>query len=685
MGITPIMNMNNDLRKHIIAIVALLLLMSAPSFAARRDTLLLRRIFTYASKIDTVKMQKKSYVYIRCNANVKRRNALLLAVPTMFAVALSGRREYLSETYGSVDINGYPRIQYNKLATVSTFPHLREVGPELIEYLIPRLYNVTISENRLLSPFYEKNHGYYRYRILKKAGNLVTLRFKPRTGNTQLVAGTAIIDENTGQIQSALIFGEYDMIRFTMDITMNTEEPSFLPKKVVFNGVFRLAGNHVESNNVMMIGLHRHPEGKVANNNLRIMEQLRPDTLSASETAIYDSYFNTNDTTSNKKVKKNKDSFAKRVLWDIIGDNVFNRIRGRFGSNSNGYFRINPIFNPLYLGYSHNKGLVYKQDLRVSYNFSENAQLSARIKAGYSFKQHLIYYTFPTTFIFNNKHNGYVQFEFGNGNRITNSKLADDIKKENRDSIDWTKFNLDYFKDSRMQLTIHYNLNDKIGLQAGFIRHSRTAVDKIGFEKAGKQNSYKSFAPMLEIEYRPLGFKGPIFTCDYEHSIKGIMGSNMRYSRWEFDGQYILNMQRLKSLSLRAGCGFYTTHSKNFYFLDYANFRENNIPGGWNDDWSAEFELLNSNWYNASNYYVRANVTYESPLLLLSWIPFFGHFIETERIYVSSLAVKKLSPYTEYGYGFTTRLLSMGVFISNKNGKFDGFGCKFGFELFRDW
>ena len=128
--------MNNDLRKHIIAIVALLLLMSAPSFAARRDTLLLRRIFTYASKIDTVKMQKKSYVYIRCNANVKRRNALLLAVPTMFAVAHSGRREYLSETYGSVDINGYPRIQYNKLATVSTFPHLREVGPELIEYLM---------------------------------------------------------------------------------------------------------------------------------------------------------------------------------------------------------------------------------------------------------------------------------------------------------------------------------------------------------------------------------------------------------------------------------------------------------------------------------------------------------------------------------------------------------------------
>ena len=95
---------------------------------------------------------------------------------------------------------------------------------------------------------------------------------------------------------------------------------------------------------------------------------------------------------------------------------------------------------------------------------------------------------------------------------------------------------------------------------------------------------------------------------------KGILGSNMKYSRWEFDGQYIFNMTKLKSLSFRAGCGFYTSHSKNWYFLDYTNFRENNLPGGWNDEWTGEFELLNSNWYNASNYYVRTNVTYESPL-----------------------------------------------------------------------
>lgn len=679
-------SMKESKNNIIFAIVAFLVMMTTPSMAGRRDSLLLKKLFSYASTIDTSKIQPTSYVYERCETNVKRRNFLLLAVPTMFAVAHSGRRNYLSETYGAVNTNNYPHIQYEKLAKVSTFPHLKELGPEIIEYLIPRIYNVTICENRLLSPFYEHNSGYYRYRVTKKEGTFVTLRFKPKTGNTQLVAGSAVIDENTGQIQSALIYGEYDMIRFSMDIKMNTNgEQSLLPKKVLFKAAFKLAGNHVESVNTMLIGLNRHPEGNVTNNNLRMMEQLRPDTLSLRESAIYDSYFNVKDSTENKEKKKSKDSFAKRILWDIIADNVFNKIRGRFGPNSSGYFKINPIFNPLYLGYSHSKGLVYKQDVRATYTFSENAQLSMRIKAGYSFKQKLIYYTFPTTFFFNNKHDGYIQFEFGNGNRITNSKIAEDIKEEKRDSIDWSKFNLDYFKDSRTTLTLHYNLNTKIGFQIGVIHHTRTAVDKVGFDKIGKQSVYKSFAPMFEIEYRPAGFAGPIFTCDYEHSLNGVMGSNMKYSRWEFDGQYILNLQRLKNLSLRAGCGFYTSHSKNYYFLDYSNFRENNLPGGWNDDWSGEFELLNSNWYNASNYYVRANVTYESPLLLLSWIPLLGHFIETERIYASSLAVKKLSPYTEIGYGLTTRLFSMGMFVSNKNGKFDGFGCKFGFELFRDW
>lgn len=136
---------------------------------------------------------------------------------------------------------------------------------------------------------------------------------------------------------------------------------------------------------------------------------------------------------------------------------------------------------------------------------------------------------------------------------------------------------------------------------------------------------------------------------------------------------------------MRLGTGFYTHRSTGRYFLDYRNFRENNIPNGWNDNWSGSFELLNSNWYNASQYYVRSNVTYETPQLALYWLPYIGRLLEKERVYVSALSVSHLTPYLEWGYGVQTRALSIGVFASQKKWKFTDIAVRFSLELFNRW
>ena len=94
---------------------------------------------------------------------------------------------------------------------------------------------------------------------------------------------------------------------------------------------------------------------------------------------------------------------------------------------------------------------------------------------------------------------------------------------------------------------------------------------------------------------------------------------------------------------------------------------------------------MNSDEYNTSNWYARSNLTYESPILVVSRLPWLGNFVEMERIYVNGLFAKDLHPYLEAGIGFTTRLFSMGVFVNNSNGRFKEVGCKFGFELFRRW
>ncbi len=97
------------------------------------------------------------------------------------------------------------------------------------------------------------------------------------------------------------------------------------------------------------------------------------------------------------------------------------------------------------------------------------------------------------------------------------------------------------------------------------------------------------------------------------------------------------------------------------------------------------FQLLNSEWYNTSRYYLRGHASYESPLLVCSFLPLVGKYIERETIYFSLLSIQHTRPYAEIGYGVTTRFVSIGAFASFLNAKPKEFGLKFTFELFRKW
>jgi hypothetical protein len=95
--------------------------------------------------------------------------------------------------------------------------------------------------------------------------------------------------------------------------------------------------------------------------------------------------------------------------------------------------------------------------------------------------------------------------------------------------------------------------------------------------------------------------------------------------------------------------------------------------------------LLNSQWYNQSNYYARLHASYESPLLFLSFVPIIGKQIEVERFYLNLLSIQHTRMYSELGYGFSTRFFSLGAFGNFLNTKFQKFEIKFTFELFRKW
>ncbi len=669
-------------------ILLLLLLMlgvtNKSSADVMSDSLILQRVLDYkqglSDTIDTI----RTNVYVRFYFKTDKRNIMLTAIPTMHVIA-KGNREFSGETYNDILVKDGVLLQTIRRLNVGTIPRYRNTMPTMVKYLMPNIYEKSILANEILSPFNAHNTKLYKYNIKSLSDEDVEIVFHPKRHNTQLLSGSAIVKKETGQITRVKLKGEYDMLNFNIDAVMGKEgQYSLIPKTCDIDATFRFLGNKITTSyHSVYDNLVTLPDTLVNSHDMSLMDEVRPTPLPEHIKEVYiesDSIANVMDSIEARRNNKRLD----RVLWDIFGDHFITRTKGTFGSDGQGSFRLSPILNPLYLSYSKRKGITYKMKFRGSYSFTPNRDISMSFNAGYSFKQHQFYFKLPIRFTYNKRKNAFVSFEIGNGNRITYTNIVNKISSDVLDSLNLNKTDLKYFKDFYMKLVDNYEFSSKWSIQPGLIYHKRSAVDQTSFNIAQIPTHYYSFAPYLQLRYRPYGNKGPVLTLDYERGIR-LRKSFMDFERFEFDAAWKKQFNRLRSLSTRIGTGFYSSRSKNSYFLDYANFRDENIPIGWNDDWTGEFQLLGNSWYNSSSYYVRTNVTYESPLMILSQIPYVGKLMEMERVYMNALFVDHLHPYIEYGYGFTNRFFSMGFFIATRNLAYDGIGCRFTFELFRDW
>ena len=695
----------------IIVLSALLALPDSMYGRVKQDTTVINRIFRYAASVDTSGIEgTHTYAYQRFFINTKKRNPILMAVPTMYGIAHGGARSFAGEFYDKVDFHSYGHYDTKRVLDINTIPHRRRTLTTILKYLTPEIYHTTIVDKYILSPFNKVNRRFYRYKTIYLDNRQAKVIFKAKVDNTQLVSGRATVDIATGRIISVDFYGEYDMLRFRLSLQMGDEGlHSLLPVRCEMNGRFKFVGSHITASYLCHYGMNTavddslhlvYGQSMEGDSIIReTMSRIRPEPLTAEEDTIFSRYFREQlyrqqqraleeqllASMPEQEQPKKKKNLAKYVFWDILGDHLLNRIKSNFGANDQGYLRINPILNPLYLEYSDRRGVVYKFDIRSSYNFTPNRDISLRIKSGYSFKLKQLYYYIPFRFNYNKRRHAFFAIDVDHGRHVYSSEIANQFDDDDVDSLRLAQTRLDYFRDTFFKVYNNYDISDYWSFNVGFTFHKRDAIDKEGFRQLGLKHTYRTSAPRIEVQYRPLSWNGPAITLDYERGIKGFLNSDGAYERWEIDGSYIHKLPSLQALSLRLGGGYYAMKSGQQYFLDFSNFRQNNLRSGWNDDWSGEFELLRSAWYNSSNYYLRSNVTYESPLLVASRVPWCGHFIEMERIYLGAVMAEELKPYVEFGYGFTMRVASLAVFVGNRNGRFERIGCTFGFELFRKW
>ena len=682
--------------KRIDSIILTLLLTAASLTTAsaytHEDSLVLNRVFNFTHNYTNNVSGFQSNVYIKHLYQTQRRNFTLWCVPSMYAIA-RGERAFVSEQYSRLTFKDDGRLENLRQVYYTTIPHNRRTMPTLLEFITPTLYEETLYGDHILSPFHRANRVFYRYSTTPINDKQTRIYFHPRhIANTQLVHGQATVETKTGHIIDAEMNGEFDMLHFqTLTQQGDYGSRALLPKLCRTNVNFKFMGNHIHSTFEAAYDCPiTLPDTVNVKGDRQLIDSVRPYSLAPEEQAIYDyrdslrARRNKPDTvvidTLQQLPKKHKRNYFKEIGWDLIGENLIRSLRA---SSEVGYVRLSPILNPEYISYSHRKGLSYRMKLGARLNLSDNASVGLNSRFGYNFKQRKFYFSIPLRFEYTYRdREAYTELTWASGNRIYNSTVIDELKRQLGDLPELDEMDLDQFDDWNMRVISSLPLNNRLAIEAGTVLHHRKAVNKQGMTQWGMPTEYRSFAPALGIKTRPWR-KGPLFSIDYERGMK-LKDNYLAYERWEIDASLKQRLQRLQTLNLRLGAGFYTKRDANF-FMDYSNFRDENIPGGWDDDWSGNFQLLRSRVYNQSKYYIRGNVSFESPLLAASFLPLVGRYVERERIYLSSISLADTRLYSELGYGFTCRYVSLGFFASFFNTRFEEFGTKFTFELFRRW
>ena len=700
---------------------------------------ILQNIFQFSPFYSKIVDEYNADVYLKGKVLVHKSNKLVKYIPSMFRLE-KDVNHYIIESLSEMHYTA-PDIYNRKVKAVSsTFPRNKGELTDLTDFLNMNIYSSSIMTDKLLSPLDEKASKYYTYLLDSIVGEQGCQKYKisviPKFKSTQLVKGYIWVSDQVWTIREVCFEGKFDLIQFRLKNIMGEEgDEEFLPVRLNLDVHFDFLGNHLEMNadawvKYNQISFYKGGERRISQkthshdltefyrlttdstqviNDAEEFDKLRPIPLTFDEHALYQIH-RSRTGKINWIIEERKEPEKKKAaeFWGELGDvlvSSYNVNLAGFGS-----VKCSPLINPVMLDYSHSRGISYRQQFKYNRLFPDGKLLRVTPQVGYNFSKKELYVKSDFEFQYWPQKLGSFEVNVGNGNRIYSSVVLDKLESLPDSSMNFNEMNLDYFKD--VYLNVFHNWEPVNGLliKVGASMHWRSLTDKSRLQlndfitQAGGgmlqnldlRSQYNSFAPRLRVEWTPgmyyymngnrkmnVGSGMPTFIFDYERGLKDVFNSNDEHERMEFEVQQKIKLNQIRSLSYRAGFGMFTKVD-NIYFVDFINFRRSNIPEGWNDEIGGTFHLLDRQWFNSSRNYVRSNVTYESPFILLRPLNRILGMIQQERLYGGVLFMPHLKPYVELGYGIGTHIFDVGTFVSLMNGKFDTVGFKFTFELFND-
>lgn len=691
---------------------------------------IMTQVMRYADSFSGYVQKFDGEAYIKGNSHIAHKNFLYDWMPWAFPFKHS-ENGIVFELLNDIHFEAPNHFVISPVAMRSSdkrpVRNLVDVSP----LLNLNIYNETSFNNKYIMPGAASSKGIYEYRLdssfVENGQSLYKIRFLPKRKNLKVISGHLYITKGTPYIARIEAEGFLDIAKFKLRTDFGRSYDQFmLPVNTEIQLIYNILNNVSVNNYYCTFSYHKvvidenAPRIKrskqldltkyysVANNKIAVIQDSSfwkskcDNLLTHQEKQMYQDKWEAD---SLKAAVEKVDSLQK-IDYRKVSEILVSRYS--FG-NEDIQWNYSGILNPSMIGYSKINGIVVRQRILLRKNLKNSQYFSLRPDIGFGFKLKELFYRFDADWLYNPSQIGRMTLSFRNGNKGFSSKFINEVNS----ALDTTKYNFDnlnikYYRDYSLQLENSFELTNGLMLYAGVKYNFHKPVKKKGNPSGLPdvpnididpiiKDHYSDFIPYARLTWTPrqyyrmigerkvyLASPTPTLSIEYAHGIAGVLESNSRFNKLEFDIHQTIQLSRLRSLSYRAGAGSFF-NQKSEYFVDYRYFRRSNYPATWTDHIGGVFNLLDTKWYYASPQYAQVHLMYESPYLLLHFFKRISRFILSERLYTSQLFTPDKPSYTELGYGLGNYIFNVAAFTSFQRGKLYETGFRVSFELGRYW
>lgn len=660
-------------------------------------------------------------IYIKGRTEILKQNQLIRLAHHLFPI----NRRVKDMVFEMVSDSKYesPNIYAHNLRAIngSSIPN-RKKQQEAINFLNLNVYASTAYNDAILMPVAKNAFKYYNFKVMDVSDTtglkIYRIRFLPKHLSQKLISGDLYIIDEIWTIDKIDMSGRFSFANFNIVVTYGREFNRFnLPKtadlhiryNVLGNAIFNSYHSSFSYKSVVWSQEASLKRKRRSSLDLSNYFTLSSDTIPIILDTTYwhrkrdipltdeeeELYHNVTD----RRLQKDSIDKDNSPQYLKFTEKLVNSFSFDYKTTQ---IKYSGILNPSQLGYSKFNGITYRQRIRLSKEFNNDRQLRLRPEIGFVFKRKEIYFRLLGEWDYFPEKFGTLSLVVGNGNQTYSHSMTKFIDEQLKDSIiDAEDLGLQYFRHYYVELKNRIELFNGFQLINGLTYNNRLPVKKIHNPNLSEEildvvnSNYNDFTPTLGFTYTPRQYYRmdgkrksyvfsyyPTISVEFARAIPGVWQSEGDFSRIEADIHQSISLGLLKRLNYHISAGTYT-RQKSTYFADFRYFTRRNFPDTWDDQIGGIFNVLDREWFNASDKYMQAHFMFQSPFIFLHFYKKeASKYVFYERLYLSQLWTPALPCFTEIGYGIGNHIFNIGIFAGFDKHKYQSFGFKFAFELF---